>query len=771
MRTDLVRASVLAVLFGLGAGGDARGEAKPRVAPVLPASAEGAVPHAPSVELSPDEAVLLVKALKALPTHVDRTSFDVGAKAATLKTVEASFTFVRDEIANEVYPGALRGATGTLSAQAGNAADKALLLGALLKAQRRQVRYARCELEDDRAEARVRSVSDLRKPPFQTDLREALVAALGRLGMSRPRSQELADARAARDREQDRLVVTTAAFDLKLVQEALKRANVAPSPTVDATGLVEEARAHYWLQVKDGARWQSLDPSFRKAAAGQSFCETTETSATLPEDAYQTVAVGVRNEYLDGGEIRSVAETLHTFRAAELHGQALLFFNLMQPTGPTGRASARTDFAPVLLLGDRAFLGRVSSFIRGPAERQAPADTGDMLGGGGGEDEPSQGARLVAQWLELELSAPGRSSTVARAVVDEVAPAERARGAVTTPPNGDRLATAMAKPHAIAISTGRLDPVACLETAILGIDPEVLQRIWSSPASRDTSMESKRQYFGALRGLLAARALVMAREVDRSLIGPWRDEYPHSRAFRHAPLIVIADFATARTDTGAPSSLTVDLRSDQARVFTGEAQHAGEAFWLNAHRGMIDGALERPTVAYARVKLPAPGGGGARDTLSTSELFDLARAAKTGWKAAAGADAIRLLQGFGTAGGYRLAREVDERTAVVVPEKPLRVGGESRLAMWTIDLVSGQVIPLLDSGLRQGMSEYGGEQTQIRTYEGVRLRGLSKLLRQCIKTKGTLLVNQGACDHLIEALHELNQKVMAQLADTVIIAL
>lgn len=764
LRGGVVQAVALLLILGLGSVGGAPGPAQALAAGPVEARA----PAAPSVQLSVEEAVLLVKAFQSLPREVDRTAFDVGARAATFKTVEAAFAFVRDEIANEVYPGALRGAAGTLSAKAGNAADKTLLLGALLVSQKRQVRFARCELDDERAEVRVRSVFEARKSPPRADYREALVGTLVRLGMSRPRSIQLADAQAARDREQDRLVVATAESDLALAREALKRANLEPTPASNAADFLEEARAHHWLQVKEGARWQDLDPAFRTAAAGRSFCEATETSPQFPEDAYQTITVRVRNEFLAGGELHDVTDELQAFRAPDLHGQALVFFNLTQLEGPEGRASPSTGFAPVLFAQGRAFLGQVSSLTQEQPEKPAAGKGINLLGGGEGDEGPPQGAQLVAQWLEFEVSAPGRSSTEARAVVDAVAPAERARGSVTTRPDPDRLVAALGKPLAVAISTGRLDPVACLEATQPYLDPEALRRIWSSPPSKETSREEANLYFGALQGLLATRALAMVREVDRALSGPWAGGYRHATAYRDQPLIVIADFGT---DAGKAGSLSLDLRSDRARVVASGEEHAGEAFWLNAHRGMIDGALERHDLPFARIQLPANASGGVHNAISTSAVLDLARAANIGWQAASGEDAVRLLQNQGDAGGYRLARELDERTAAVMPGKPVRVDGRDRLAMWTIDLVSGQVIPLLDDGLRGDTAEYGFQQTEIRTYESVRLRGLSKLLRKCIEKHSWALVNKGACDGLISALDKLNREVMAQIADTVITAL
>ena len=61
------------------------------------------------------------------------------------------FRFVADEVVFEPYDGVLRGAEGTLRSRAGNAADKALLLGELLGASNIAVRYSIGRLSDANA--------------------------------------------------------------------------------------------------------------------------------------------------------------------------------------------------------------------------------------------------------------------------------------------------------------------------------------------------------------------------------------------------------------------------------------------------------------------------------------------------------------------------------------------------------------------------------------------------------------------------------------------
>ena len=65
---------------------------------------------------------------------------------------ERIFRFVSDEVRYDPYSGILRGARGTLSSRAGNSADQALLLAALLDASLLPVRFAVGEIDSATAD-------------------------------------------------------------------------------------------------------------------------------------------------------------------------------------------------------------------------------------------------------------------------------------------------------------------------------------------------------------------------------------------------------------------------------------------------------------------------------------------------------------------------------------------------------------------------------------------------------------------------------------------
>jgi hypothetical protein len=87
-----------------------------------------------------------------------------------------------------------------------------------------------------------------------------------------------------------------------------------------------------------------------------------------------------------------------------------------------------------------------------------------------------------------------------------------------------------------------------------------------------------------------------------------------------------------------------------------------------------------------------------------SAVSELARSSRIGFRAATGDDAVRALRSFGAPGGFRLADEVHENTAAIMPAKPVPLPGGDRLGIWALNLGTGHVIPLLDTGLRHAMA-------------------------------------------------------------------
>ena len=116
----------------------------------------------------------------AATVEAGETAADVAA--ALDYDIEKIYRFVADEVHYEAYDGALRGATGTLWARAGNSVDQAMLLGALLDAAQVQYRYAMGALPAAPAEtlaARLAPTSEEVKDRFAASTTAAALNATG----------------------------------------------------------------------------------------------------------------------------------------------------------------------------------------------------------------------------------------------------------------------------------------------------------------------------------------------------------------------------------------------------------------------------------------------------------------------------------------------------------------------------------------------------------------------------------------------------------------
>ncbi len=703
----------------------------------------------PQLALSGDELVRLLRAYQKLSKSVDRSSFDVKAAAARFPDVAAAFAFVRDQIANEVYPGVLRGPEGTLSAQAGNAPDKALLLGALLAAQKRQVQYAHCALDKRQALDRIRSMFARPKRSGEADLSQSLQAALVQEGISARRSSKVLETLRRSNEALGRTVDQTAQADLAVIRDALGGAGLRPTPTPTQDALLEEARQHYWVQVESDGRWKDLDPAFPTAQPGQTFCVVAHTYADLPADVYQTIGIKVRNEYVEGEKLRSATVLERRFAAADLHGRPIFFGNV--PTRPSeldnGQIMEIRSFAPVLLIVGQSF-HRGEEFRTGPGPASGPAG---LFGQAFGGTEP----QLGAQWLDFELTAPGRRSVASRAIVDTVDSVERAKGEISTAPDLQLVSTQLMQAHAIVISTGRLDLVQALENVFPRLDIEAIERVLAVPPAGNPSDEIARDIARNEFPVLSAQAFAFALASDRALSESVRGTDQHVSAFRDQPLIAIANFAMRRS--GEKKSFiggtALDVRNNGIRVVPDTREWAEQAFWTRTRIGLVDGALERYIRTFQAFRpASAPERANTLGSFSTSAVFELARSQGLAVRAYAGSAAVQALQReFSEVGGYRLASELSEGPAIVLPSKPVRFQGEQRLGLWTVDLGTGHVVALIDTGLRAGTDE----QVLVRRIKSMAAANAEKMLvleealRSCIARYGP---GAAACKAIIDQI-------------------
>jgi hypothetical protein len=700
----------------------------------------------PSVLLGPGEAIRILTASKMLPSMIDRAAFDVKARAAALGSdPQASFRFVRDQITTEPYPGVLRGATGTLSARSGNDLDKALLLGRLLEEGGHTVRYAYCELDTDRARNLVKSYfgdSRSSKSVDEFNVAPPLERALEAQGIPRARSAEITSGRARARASLDASIASTADSDLKLVKERLASAGIKPAPIDGTPALLGEARNHYWLQLKAGSDWQDLDASVRGTAAAEPLCRASKTFEKLPADLYQAITVSVRNEYLKNGALTAMMALTKRILVSDHYGDVLFFSNEVSGQSELLTAAPKR-LTPALTLGTSVTRGEEYEYDAAAAGGGGFDPFGSALSGG--EDEPP---KLVAQWLDFTIEAPGRKTLVSRAIVDTVPPGERAKGKITTVPVPDLLLLSLLPGHAIAITAGPAHSGAVIESTYGSLDIEAATRTLDA---LDKGAKAQDEDVLALAThMLGAYALQFGFASERTLAKAAVSAGPHLMMVRDQPMITIAGFALTLNAKGqAQLRVSTDLRHDMVRIAADGTGYAEQAFWENVRHGLVDGAIERhlPFTSH-----PSGTASVSRDYFDTSSAMNAAAAGGVAIRAASGADALKLLQGdLAAADGERLVAEVGDGIAMIAPIRPLPATPEPRFGVWTVDLTTGHLNSLVNNGLRAVIVDY--------TLRAKALAILQVAIAACLRVSGR------DCTGLIDQWTRIAQELIIQLAE------
>lgn len=561
------------------------------------------------------------------------------------------FEYLRDQIAYEPYVGVLRGPRGTLLAMAGNAADRAALLGELLQRSGFEVRYAHGTLPDALAQRLVDSV--------WAERRWVEVAA-NASGAPDPKIKILGDK-----------VVSSIQRDNDLLRGMLKTAGLpkrAESPVTMRT-LLSEARDHYWVEwLKDGT-WTAMDPSFATAVPGQTFADAAETIETLPESIYHRVEIRVRVEEYTGDQPSSREVLRYTAKSADLSGEDLILVH--SPVDWRNQKNAQVR--PALIVLQKRHDGE--SFWVSEGRLPPGGGLADALGGGDGAVDVPMAA---SESVELDFIGPGGQKTTeirelfdhvgkSRRVADKVLdPAELADAAAS---NADRFVSTV---FGLFVTTGAIDAVHARSL----VAPE--------PTTDSTHLDAgvclRRINIGfAVTSDLATSRVGMANDIV-------------SRNYFDSPRVQIAEL-TAADDRLA---VGLDLRRDSARTLV-TGLRPDMAFKVQVWRGVVDGTLERYLIEY--MSGSADGNAVDRPILSTSSLFESARGKNT--------PAVLFAQN-GTKPGSALTADtrarIEESLAaghvLVAPQQPAVIGGAKRYAWWQINPRSGETIAVADDGRR-----------------------------------------------------------------------
>ncbi len=201
---------------------------------------------------------------------------------------------MRDEIRYEAYEGVLRGALGTLWSRAGNAADKSVLLAALLRAAGEQVTFVSGTLEDAEAHALLDSMFPA---PYRI---------VGCLPDGAPTANPHNDAK-----------------------------------------LMAAARRHVWIEASGAP----FDASVPRAEPGLAFASPERRNPGPPDEWYHTLHVSLTAEIKDNFRADPSVSTVldRTFRTADIAGRPLTIGHVVSRDVTAGSASY--VYAPYVMTG------------------------------------------------------------------------------------------------------------------------------------------------------------------------------------------------------------------------------------------------------------------------------------------------------------------------------------------------------------------------------------------------------------------------------------
>jgi hypothetical protein len=614
-------------------------------------------------------------------------SSEIGRLASALGyDVERIHRFVADEIRYEPYVGVLRGAEATLSGRAGNSADQALLLAALLEASHVSYRFATGAMDMAVSEA-VMASTGRDAAGAKADLVEAWQGG----GVPRepdpqpsPESQRLLD-------EAERSGPPTVAWareelsrTIDTIETALEDASVSLPPGF--TPMPDrERREHVWLQAEWGPGWLDLDPTLPGIEPGVALGAAAATMAALPEEVHHRVRLAMVEEHITAGSLEQQELLVVEGFASAMQDKPVLLLNA-EPEGLEGIGieigaglEGRTVYLPSLSVGDDS---HISSMPISFGSGSGVFDVGD--------DSAHEG-ETTAQWLDLTILSPDvEPITVRRAVFDRVGTSARAEGRFD--------ATTL--------------PAAELVELLPGTRPDFLpaQAIhWLTVNTGILGGDALRSAFQPTDQLATMAGSIHAYHLVHEAAGVEVALPVGVRPFVDAPNVVAMVAETVLQPDGSPGiRLDLDIlhRSQGQLPVTGAVATVPPA----TATGILSHVTERILLGDG-----SAGPSGRSNVPSVGAVFEQARRDGIAIRAIAGPESADGLS-YPPDALARLRQSLGSGWIAVVPEHSVNVGDQERVGWWLIDPATGRCADEMDDG-RGGGGMPGRVVIHVRTVE------------------------------------------------------
>ena len=493
-------------------------------------------------------------------------TYEIDERAATLGSdVNTIFSFVRDQIRFESYPGILKGPSATYAARAGNAFDRSLLLAHVLTAKNIPVRFATCQL----AQSDAAKLYDRIFEP-QTTLTATPSTAAG-----------LSDATSLKER-----VYARARRDFAVIQTAL---NGQPPDVISPSrdDVIKEIQSHMWVQAQAGGHWTDLDTSFADAVPGKAYCAPDKTINAPTDDMMQQVTMRVVTETLANGALTHDTSLEVKVPVYQLLDQQVFF--LYTPPGLKGLLGSSDKLAPMIDIAGDQHVGKPIDFSETQAQSQGKL--GGVISAFG--TAAPMATTFVADWLEFQLRFPGgRTELTRRVLTDRAGPAWRA--STTHDPSA-------------------LRPLK-RDAQGVPLEAQAIYNVWFSAGGHDTYAyaEAAAQLLHGLRSAgntSPAPQLSFEQQAWPLALGDfgwvlWSDRFAVAslndsaglRFYADSPRLLMFGFGLNPQGSGGYFSQT-DLRRDTLRGLSRDASGMGSVIKHKLWFGAVEGALEHETTA------------------------------------------------------------------------------------------------------------------------------------------------------------------------------
>ncbi|GAB4581713.1 MAG: hypothetical protein Fur0022_44630 [Anaerolineales bacterium] len=585
-----------------------------------------------------------IDAATTLPT-VDANSRDADMlwKSAEFgQDALAMFAYVQS-LGYEAYEGSLRGTRGTLWGEAGNSADKASLLIAMLRAAGVPARYRHGSLNPANAQTLIASMF-----PAQAGI-------AGSIPDGTPVSDPLND------------------------------------PTLLA--LVTD---HWWVEAYlPDSGWTNLDPSFADAQPGDVFATpgANDRIAELPANTRQQVTFELEveqyNSFPIGGVYLSTFTPLvATFSVPELASKAVTFGHMVVTDVQGGiYSNVIHTYTPYFAVGGDDVLYFGDEFQ-------------DLL-----TTFPLATHFTTAEWLHVTITAPNGQVTdsFTRELKDLIGLDVRLNGGsptITLPEDnapfatGSDLFASWFLPNEVnnlqyaerAQTENMRDVIATAITA------DNLPEDLNTPEGSAAFSEMFLQYLQARNEQYALAGLEFAKLADPA--NGDIEQNLHVNLVYEKPRIIITSSQEQADDTVLTA---MDLRSTEAKIWVGPGQAQAAAFTAQWMKAVGESYFEGDAIYRLTGEFP----------LTISRIFDEmgGQGIHPVWITPSDMNLLTLY--FPDSASVAHAKQaLIEGKSILIPSAPVTIDGEPVLGWWEVDPQTGMVDSVSESGLHLSAVEY-----------------------------------------------------------------